>query len=163
MKRTLTVAVALSLLSACDDEPRGNPPPMEIEKNTVASFVSPAPADPGLVWTHADRDIRAGEITAAAGPDHCDWQTATYLGLSWPVGTVAPNGSRTRQYFRDPQKVVMRSGPIGRTLPADAQDTGYRSGDLQLWLSESDPGGAFLRVGTDVERWPRADPMILCS
>ena len=93
-----------------------------------------------------------------AGPQHCDSQSATSLSISWPMGTVATNAKAARHYYRDPESVLPASGPIGRSLPPDARDTGYRAGDLQLWLSESDPDGAFLRIDADVERWPREDP-----
>lgn len=48
-------------------------------------------------------------------------------------------------------------------LPADARDTGYRLGDLELSLSPSDPDGVYLRVAGDIERWPRADPPVACA
>ena len=48
-------------------------------------------------------------------------------------------------------------------LPADASDTGYRHQELELWLSPSEPDAAYLRAGDDVERWPRADPVIACA
>jgi hypothetical protein len=49
-------------------------------------------------------------------------------------------------------------------LPVDASDTGYRYGALKLYLALSDENSyAYLVSPTDSERWPRSDPMTLCS
>jgi hypothetical protein len=48
-------------------------------------------------------------------------------------------------------------------MPVDAVDSGYRNSGLELWVADSDPAGVYLRVGDDVERWPRADPPIACD
>jgi hypothetical protein len=51
----------------------------------------------------------------------------------------------------------------GIDLPADARDTGYRNGGLQVWLSPPRPDTAYLRAGDDVEGWPRADRVLACA
>jgi len=49
----------------------------------------------------------------------------------------------------------------GMPLPSDAVDSGYRSGDLELWFIPSDT--AALVVSPDmVERWPRFDYVGVC-
>jgi len=39
-------------------------------------------------------------------------------------------------------------------LPAGATETGYRSGDRQLWLG-ADDDGAYIVTPGGIERWPR--------
>lgn len=88
------------------------------------------------------------------------------MHLGWPLGTVSRTSAQTRQFIRDPDDVIgygVRDRlRIAIDLPADSRDTGYRTGDLELWLSPSDPHAAYLRAGGDVERWPRADPVAAC-
>ncbi len=88
------------------------------------------------------------------------------MHLGWPLGTVSQSSTEIRQFIRDPDGVI--SYGTGDTLaiavdPDDARDTGYRNGELELWLSPSDPDAAYLRAGDNVERWPRADPVVACS
>jgi len=41
---------------------------------------------------------------------------------------------------------------------------GYRYGAIELYLNPSDQDEAIYVVSpTDVERWPRSDPMTLCA
>lgn len=108
------------------------------------------------VW--ADREGRAApasEIFSAAGPEHCDWQSAEFLHLG------------DRQYLRDPEHALPREllhssyAPKTR-LPDGATDTGYRDGRRQLWLS-ADKSDAYVRTGGGVERWPGAIEPIGCK
>ena len=89
------------------------------------------------------------------------------LHLGWPVPTVSADATQIRQYIRDPGAVIAPKYRDGlrhpSALPGDATDTGYRHSGLELWLAESDPDGVYLRAGSDVERWPRADPPIACA
>jgi hypothetical protein len=49
-------------------------------------------------------------------------------------------------------------------LPADARATGYVYRSIGIFLSPTDQDVAIYVVGpSGVERWPRADPMMLCS
>lgn len=114
------------------------------------------------MWVAADREpVPAARLIEARGPEHCGWETATFLVL---------DGNR---YLRDPDFVVQppdrellsgTSRPAGvrdlfeadATLPADAEDTGLRDGDRALWTSSSEEGQAvYLVSGDGVERWPR--------
>ncbi len=111
--------------------------------STVAEYA----AEEKLEWTKGGRsDVRT--VTSHPGPQHCEWQSATFLYVN------------SRPYVRDPEDLVgdgFREGlRLATKLPKDARDTGFRADELELWLSPSDEG-AFLRVGADVERWPRAD------
>ncbi len=83
------------------------------------------------------------------GPDHCDWQAAvflTFMGFS---------------YVKDPYDVMKDALPVKfepkARLPGDAQFTGYRSGDRELWTAPSDPAGIYIRAAGKNERWPRLE------
>ncbi len=114
------------------------------------------------IWVDADGDpVPATRMIEAPGPEHCGWETATFLIL---------DGSR---YLRDPE---FRVQPRGReqlsgtsrlagsrdlfeadaTLPPDAEDSGLRDGGRALWTSPSEQGQAIYIVSADsIERWPR--------
>jgi hypothetical protein len=135
---------------------------------TVASAFDAPPAYPGYRWSRDGREVGEFELTSIAGPAHCGWQSATVLFLSWPLGTIATSSDQSRQYIRDPQGVFQGSLrerlDKHATLPPDARATGYRLGQIELFLA---PDGAddavYLVAPGGTERWPRADPMQLCS
>jgi hypothetical protein len=112
--------------------------------------------------------VRERDHTTIAGPGHCDWESATFLFIGWPPGTVAPDGSKAHQYIRDPLGVIRGAYRelLERDvkLPADARPTGYRLGAIELYISPSDQDRWIYVVGpSSIERWPRADPMTLCA
>jgi hypothetical protein len=135
---------------------------------TVASAFDAPPAYPGYRWARGGREVGQFEIVSIAGPSHCGWQSATMLSLAWPIGSVASSGDQLRQYVRDPFGVF---GPALRDrlvlhakLPVDAAATGFRLGDIAIYLAPSDQDDAIYIVApSGAERWPRADPMRLCS
>jgi hypothetical protein len=133
---------------------------------TVAdSFTPPRPA-PGPPWTKDGRPADSRVLNSVAGPSHCNWQNLVFLHLGWPLGSRATSWRTAHRFLRDPEG-TFDWGVHGRfqehaALPPDARDTGYRTGDVELWLSPSDPDSAFLRVGDDVERWPRLDSTVGC-
>lgn len=135
---------------------------------SVGSVFDDPPPYPGYAWTKGGRAVADRELTTIAGPGHCDWQTATMLFIGWPPGTAAMDGSQQRQYVRDPRGDIsgrdfQRLLVTRASLPADARATGYRYGAIELYLSPSDQDEAIYVVSaTDVERWPRSDPMTLC-
>ncbi|KUN23644.1 hypothetical protein AQJ23_23850 [Streptomyces antibioticus] len=104
------------------------------------------------IWTdRSGKRVPLTVINSSVGPAHCDWQEAHFLGL----------GERRdhKIYARDPHG-VLRSDMLATPydgdvrLPADAEDTGYRLGDWQLWLT-ADKGTAYVRTPDGVEAWPR--------
>lgn len=137
-----------------------------ITGTTVAEvFASPLPY-PGHRWTHDGKEVPASEIVAVAGPAHCGWQSATFLTLGWPLGTRPQTATGARQFIRDPNHVLPRSLPLDlhAQLPTDARTTGYKYGSVDLYLSPADQDqSVYLVLGSTVERWPRSDPMTLCS
>ncbi|MEU6663937.1 hypothetical protein [Streptomyces sp. NPDC046821] len=107
------------------------------------------------VWTdRAGRPVPVSRVFSTEGPEHCDWQSVTFLHVG------------DRQYLRDPGHVLprelVRSSYAPKTrLPEGATDTGYRDGRRQLWLS-ADKLNAYVRTGSGVERWPGAVEQIAC-
>lgn len=135
---------------------------------SVAIAFDQTPPHPGYAWTREGRAVGQFELVTIAGPGHCGWESATFLMIGWPPGTVAPTSSQARHYIRDPQGVILGSyrDLLERDvkLPGDAKPTGYRLGAIELYLSPSDEDRWIYVVGpSNVERWPRADPMVLCS
>jgi hypothetical protein len=180
MSRLLVAGLSLVLLlSACSADRVGEPAvrrhvpaggerdDTSTSRGSIAEHFSPPQRYPGPTWTKGGRPVGGRELNSIAGPDHCDWQSAVIMHLGWPLGTVSRSSAEIRQFIRDPDGVIgfgIRDKlAIGADLPDDARDTGYRNGELELWLSPSEPEAAYLRAGDDVERWPRADPIVACS
>ena len=149
--------------------PIADPLPSQLQGwRTVGSYFDRPPAYPGKPWTIGDRNVNSTVLEAIAGPSHCGWDSATLLFMGWPLGTDATNGSQNRQYVRDTHGALQ--GPLLGTwaknpkMPSDARDTGYRYGALKLYLDPSDKDAyAYLIAPADSERWPRSDPVLLCS
>jgi hypothetical protein len=131
----------------------------------VADYLTP-PRDPGPIWTKGGRPVDGRELKSIAGPDHCNWQHMVCLQVGWPLGTRAKQWQDAHRFLRDPTGTfdcgVQGTLLLHVTLPPDARATGYRNGELELWLSPSDQNSAFLRVGTDVEERPRVDSSVSC-
>lgn len=134
---------------------------------SVGTAFDPPPTYPGYQWTRHGRPVSPLELSTTAGPDHCGWQSATFLSIGWPVGTVSTTAAQARIYIRDPNGVVSPSYrqqlATHATLPRDARSTGYSYGSIQLYLSPSDQDKVIYVLGPGgVERWPRIDPIHLC-
>lgn len=138
--------------------------------SVARTFDDPLPY-PGFVWTRNGAALQPGELNTIAGPDHCQWQTATLLHIGWPPGAVATELSGARQYIRDPkgrlsEVASLRGARFERsvTLPADAKPTGHKLGAIELYVSPSDQDQwIYLASPSDTERWPRSDPPIGCA
>jgi hypothetical protein len=165
------VSVAVLLAGGCTatgQVPAGSSPaPSEVVSSSdrVADFFDPAESHHDDVWARAGRPVDRDELATYPGAAHCDWQAVTFMALNWPLGTVSRDYGASRQYARDADGVLHgRVAPpvVDVRLPADARDSGYRLGDLQLWLASSDEDGVYLRAGTDIERWPEVDPPVYC-
>ncbi|MFI6938673.1 hypothetical protein ACIBI4_05340 [Streptomyces sp. NPDC050418] len=115
-----------------------------------------------FVWSDtAGRPVNTARVHSAMGPDHCDWQTAEFLGIG--------SGRQERGYYRDPEGVLGDSDLLhasydGDTrLPDDAVDTGWRHDGRELWLAP-DKKNAYVRTADGkVERWPGSSERIGCA
>lgn len=107
------------------------------------------------------------ELAIVAGPEHCEWQSATLMHIRWPPGTSSSRSTQTRQYVRDPRGVmsaVLRDRfQFRATLPADARPTGYVYGEFEIFVSPTDQDEAIYVVSPrSVERWPRNNVVGAC-
>jgi hypothetical protein len=123
-----------------------------------------AGVDWGDSWTDAQGDDAPKEvIQSTLGATHCDWESVVFLYVRWPGRT------QRMLYVRDPD------GKTGTdsykttfdrsiSLPRSARFSGYRRGDVELWMSEDAVGREVYLVFSDrVERWPRANPEFGCA
>jgi len=136
--------------------------------SSVAAAFDLPPSYPGYRWPRDGSTVSQFELVTSAGPDHCGWESATYLTIGWPPGTVSSSAAGARLYIRDPHGVVGGSYRDGlvlhASLPPDARPTGHRHGSIAIYVSPSDQDRAIYVVGAGgAERWPRSDPMTLCA
>lgn len=89
--------------------------------------------------------------------DHCSWPNVRMIGFN------------DASYVRDPDG-VFADWPFETTLdldaelPTDAVETGYRKGDVELWLNgPGDPPAAYLVSAETTERWPKPTDPIYCA
>jgi hypothetical protein len=132
---------------------------------SVESFASCDPAEfdasadesiPMTVWTDAAGErVPTSVITSYRGPEHCGWESATFLTVD------------DTAYISDPEGVLGDRGFVvpfdGDTeLPPDAIDTGYEQAGRHLWLSP-DRTIAFVVTDERVEAWPSATEQSYCA
>ena len=144
----------LHAATSASDDPRS--------EASLAEHFEDVPRWPGEPWFQDGREVTHSELAVAAGPEHCDWQEATFLS---GYGLDAPRDSAGRLWARDPGG-VLEHFPKAKAefqaqavLPADAVDTGYRQGHVEVWTAPSDAAEyVYLVNGADpgdVERWVR--------
>lgn len=106
-------------------------------------------------------------VSTVQGPEHCDWESAVFLYVSWPLGTRSRSADDARQYVRDPDGLfsAYTAAPFkpDATLPTGATNTGYHLNDLELWRAQDAGEAVYLVRGGDIERWPRAKRPIACA
>jgi hypothetical protein len=107
------------------------------------------------IWTDAaGAPEPTTTIASWRGPEHCDWQSMTFLDLGDAV------------YVRDPQPELADyfAGPYRAhtDLPAVRVATGYQRDGQRLWLS-ADRQVAYVGTESDVEAWPRTVKPLLCA
>lgn len=148
MRRSAFAAVVLATtiaIAACTSTPPQGPNPFSV----AVAFDNPS-AYPGYQWTRNGHAVPTAELGASAGPNHCDWQSATILTIGWPLGTVAQNSAHSRSYIRDPKGVM--GGTYKQRLVKDAQlaatakPTGYKLGSIEVYLSPADQDEAVYLV-----------------
>lgn len=106
------------------------------------------------IWSDGSgRAVPTTTIEAWHGPEHCDWQSMTFLTV------------RGTQFVRRPQADLAEhfAGPYEQhtSLPGDAVDTGFERDGDHLWLA-ADGQRAFVGSRSDVEAWPRVVEPLGC-
>lgn len=124
----------------------------------LSFYVRDLPPYPGQSWYRDGRKVPATEVSLHAGPEHCGWQDAAFLGGS----ALTKPGEGPVAWVRDPDGVldrpeVQQAFQAKATLPADATSTGYHLFAVELWTAPSDDGEFVYLVNghdrDDVERW----------
>jgi len=117
---------------------------------------------PGTQWYGPDREPvpeKSDVINAISGPEHCDWDSGAILHLRWPP---KDDSAKLRQYFRDLEQVFPQEGLLAKfdadvELPDSAEETGYRTDFMELWLDSANDSVAYLVFADHVEQWPRGE------
>lgn len=128
-------------------------------------------AEPSGPWELAGEPVDRDQVESSAGPEHCGWQDAHFLSLSWPPKRTYDDPRRKRTYVRDPKGVLRGTGLTAgfradAVLPAGAEATGYENDGIQLWFAPSDSDITAYLVSDDgkhVEAWPRDTAGIGCD
>ena len=94
-------------------------------------------------------------ILSGQGPEHCDWDSATFLALRGDTFVKDPEGVLPSEYLNG-------TFVADTSLPAFADDTGYHLDAEQLWV-DADGSAAFIVTPQGVERWPAADEDLGCG
>jgi len=108
------------------------------------------------VWTdRKGQQVPVAVLSSGPGPEHCDWDSATFLHL------------KEDEYIRDPEGALypeILDTPFNpdTTLPDDATNTGYALDGQRLWLA-ADKSAAFIVIGNKVERWPAPTEEFGCA
>jgi hypothetical protein len=131
----------------------------------VETFAScdPAEYDPSTddqlfvdVWLDAEGNrAPTSIITSFRGPEHCGWESVTFLVFE------------DRQYFSDPRGVLADFGFVvpyddDAELSGDATNTGYHLDGRRLWVS-SNEAVAYLVDEHRVEAWPTTIDPVGCA
>ena len=121
-------------------------------------------------WWTADGGclIRIDVIADRPGPEHCGFDAARVIITGIPVGNRYTNSRDAAEFVRDPNNVqgdANTSAGFARDaqLPPVAQDTGYRTTGMELWVDPTDGSSIYLVRGVRVERWPRDLTPAICS
>lgn len=132
------------------------------DRRTLAERYDNAPEWPAPPWYKDGQEVLLSELTLWRGPEHCNWEAATYLG-----GNALGNyrDSRGNLWVRDPHGVLEHFPRAKRdfrsrvALPVDAAATGFEQPGVELWKAASDRGDYVYLVNShdrqDVERWVR--------
>jgi hypothetical protein len=100
---------------------------VEVPVTLVPGLASSSNAVEGIWFDDSGTPLRDGStgsgttIAVCRGPEHCQWESATFMDLGWPVGTVATGFEDERQYVRDPPGLfddgALDVGYLGDTTP----------------------------------------------
>lgn len=99
-------------------------------------------------------------VSSSRGAEHCGWESMRIIGVHESILRPGVEAKVTYTFVHDPRHILRESSTAGHferdaLMPDDAVDTGYHSGDQQLWVSPSEDVDAIYLVGPKrVERWP---------
>lgn len=122
----------------------------------------------GTNWSAAWRDAAGNKVdehVVSTGRPEC-LESVVVLYLGWPLGTrTSYKSDAGREYARNRGGYADTVMPFRENvgLPAGARDTGYRLGDIELWIWGDARQSVFLVDGDDVELWPRLEDQIGCA
>ena len=106
------------------------------------------------IWTDSTgRPAPTTSVQSWTGPEHCSWQSMTFLDLGKATYVRAPLPRLDEHFHHNYQDHAQ--------LPADVIDTGFQRDERHLWLSP-DKQRAFVGTVGDVEVWPRAIEPLGC-
>lgn len=111
-------------------------------------------------WTDAEGClVRIDVLDERPGPEHCDWQDTRVLTTGERLGERYTERENSREYVRDPTGIYRDQALVDgfdsdAPLPDTAQDTGFRRGEIELWIDPADDTAIFLKEGEKIERWP---------
>ncbi len=107
------------------------------------------------LWTDGDGNpVPTTAIQSWIGPEHCDWESMTFLHLGKAEYVRNPQPD-LRDFFAEPYREHAE-------LPTDAVDTGYERDGDHLWLSRNQQR-AYVGTQRDVEVWPRTVEHLGCA
>jgi hypothetical protein len=114
------------------------------------------------IWTDGTgRRIPTSELVSGRGPEHCGWQTMTFLNVrggdleDGQTYVANPDPTYYPDYFRVPYRT-------GQRLPSTARDTGYVLDGRRLWVA-ADRSRAFVGTASSVEVWPATTQPLACA
>ena len=154
---------------AAPTSPPPPPPSCEGEEYETEREAQDEPAPNIKRWSKDGCDVRLDIIntTESVEGGHCYWEDAKFIYMGTPLGTSGRE-SPPRQYVRDPKGSVgdpamTEAFDPDAELPPDAEDTGYRQDEFQLWMRPSDDSAIFLVGSSHTERWPKDETPAACS
>lgn len=158
-------------LAVATPTPTPTPTPYYQDPTVVPVPVRATAWGSNRIWDVDGEPVSPEIIISLIGPAHCEWESATLLHIGSPLGSVMESGRDVNQYLRDPEGVFngledrLRSTyDPNADLPSDAKFSGYVRNGVELWVSQSQIDIAVYMVdGSTVERWPKAEPIILCA
>lgn len=185
MMRTL-VAMALAglVLVACGT---GREPAAVTAEGSPRTTVSPAPtprhcdSDGGVTDLDQEPDYSArARLHRWADTEDCAVRLdvlmtrenscvrpALDLVMGTPLG-ASHRVSEVRTFIKDAEHVISERDyherlDLDADLPDDARDTGYRQGDVELWMRPNDNPYAYIVHPDHVEAWPYAESPPGCA
>ena len=106
--------------------------------------------------------VRIDVLAERSGPEHCGWESASVLITGKPLGERYTTVADKVEYVRDPDSAFGRPElteglDLDAPVPAEATDTGFRRGDVELWTVAGDDSAVWLVEPGGAERWPAGD------